>query len=84
MEEWDAVLVIVTLVGLAATVITPVLRLTRAITRLTATMEHLEKNVVELTAHNNASHERIWAHNRQQDEKLADHESRIRVIEVDR
>ena len=84
MGQWDVVLVIVTLVGLMATVLAPVLRLIRAITRLTATMQNLEKNVADLSTHNSASHERIWTHARRQDEKLADHESRIRVIESDR
>lgn len=83
MERWDVVLVVIALVGLLCTVITPLVKLTKAITRLTATMEHMEKNVVDLTTNNRTDHDRIWVHEREQDRRLCDHESRIRVIECE-
>ena len=84
MERWDVVLVVTALVGLLSSVIAPLVKLTRAITRLTATMESMEKNVVDLTTNTRAGHDRIWTHEREQDRQLAEHESRIRVIECDR
>ena len=84
MQQWDIVVVITALAGLFATVVAPIVKLTRAITRLTVAMEAMEKNVTELTTSNSASHERLWAHENRQDSILADHESRIRVMEDER
>ncbi len=81
MQEWDVVVVIVTLIGLLGAIVTPIVKLTHAITRLTTTMENMEKNVADLTEKNRASHERIWEHEKEQDLRLNDHEMRIRVIE---
>jgi len=81
MQEWDIVVVIVTLIGLLGAIVTPIVKLTRAITRLTTTMENMEKNVADLTAKNRTSHERIWEREKEQDLRLNDHEARIRVIE---
>lgn len=84
MQEWDIVVVITTLVGLIGAIVTPIVKLTRAITRLTTAMENVEKNVEDLTVNYRSSHERIWDHEREQDLRLGDHETRIRVIEEER
>ncbi len=84
MQKWDVVVIIATLVALLSTIIAPIVKLTRAITRLTTTMENVEKNVEALTADNRTGHERIWDHEHEQDLRLNDHETRIRVIEEDR
>lgn len=84
MQQWDVVVVITALAGLFAAVIAPIVKLTRAITRLIATMESIERDVVDLTANNRAGHERLWNHAHEQDKLLCDHESRIRVIEEER
>jgi peptidoglycan hydrolase-like protein with peptidoglycan-binding domain len=84
MQEWDVVGVIAALAALFGAMIAPIVRLTRAITRLTATMESMEKSVEDLTANNRSAHERLWRHEQAQDEKLCDHETRLRVIEEDR
>ncbi len=84
MREWDVVGVIAALIALFSTMVAPIVKLTRAITKLTATMENMEKSVDELTANNRNAHERIWNHAREQDEKLCDHETRIRVMEEER
>ncbi len=81
MQEWDVVGVIAALTALFATIVVPVVKLTHAITKLTTTMQNVEKNVQELTANNRCAHERIWNHVQGQDEKLYDHETRIRVME---
>ena len=84
MQQWDVVIVLTALVSLFAAVIGPIVKLTKAITRLTAAMEGMERNVMDLTAHNREGHERLWAHAREQDKVLCDHESRLRVIEEER
>ena len=84
MQEWDDVGGIAALIALLASVVVPIVKLTHAITRLTTTMENMEKNVEELTANNRCAHERLWNHEREQDDRLCDHETRIRVMEADR
>lgn len=84
MQEWDVVGVIAVLFALFSAMVAPIVKLTRAITRLTTIMENMEKSVEELTSSNRGAHERLWQHEREQDEKLCDHETRLRVIEDDR
>jgi len=84
MQEWDVVGVIAVLFALFSAMVAPIVKLTRAITRLTTIMENMEKSVEELTSSNRGAHERLWQHEREQDDKLCDHETRLRVIEGDR
>ncbi|MEA4913993.1 MAG: hypothetical protein VB061_05455 [Christensenella sp.] len=81
MQEWDVVGVIAALIALFTAVVTPVIKLTLAIGKLTTTMEQLEKNIECLTAGNRVAHERIWDHAREQSVQISDHEARIRVME---
>ena len=83
MQQWDVVVVVISLIGVFAAVIPPIVKLTRAITRLTFAMESVQKDMTELTTNNTTSHERLWAHENRQDAILTDHESRIRVMEED-
>ena len=84
MQQWDVVVVIGTLAGLFASIIAPVVKLTKAITRLTAIVEGLEKNVGELTISNRTGHERLWNQAREHEKRISDHETRLRVIEEER
>jgi len=84
MQQWDVVGVIAALIALFSTMVAPIVKLTQAITKLTATMENMEKSVEDLTANNRSAHERIWDHAREQDARLGDHEARIRVMEEER
>ena len=81
MQEWDVVGVIIALIALMTAVITPIVKLTHAITKLTLSLENMEKGMEQLTRSNQSAHERIWNYAHEQDAKLGDHESRIRVIE---
>lgn len=89
--QWEVVGVIVTLVGLAAAVGGPVLKLNGSITRLTTLLqaiEHrldtLEQGAKEQRTHAAESHRRIWNHNDEQDVRLEDHEKRITLLEQQR
>ena len=84
MQQWDVVVVITALVGLFVSVVGPIVKLTRAISKLTAAMERIERDVTDLTTRNREGHDKLWERERQQDQILCDHESRIRVIEEDR
>lgn len=81
MTEWGVVVVIIALVGLFATVISPIVKLTKAITELTTTMRVMERQVTDLTNANKESHMLLWEHNGEQDEAIKDHEVRIGILE---
>lgn len=81
MTEWGVVGVIVALVGLFLTVGAPIIKLITSITKLTGTVDALQKDMEGLTTKNTEAHRRLWEHNEEQDDKINDHESRIRVIE---
>jgi len=77
MTEWSVVLVIVTLAGLVATIVRPMVSLTKSITTLTVVVDNLQREVAVLTADNGKSHDRIWKHEEKQDNQLDDHEKRL-------
>lgn len=86
--EWTTVTVIIAIVGLIATVTTPMIKLNSNITRLTvildninAELEEQKKALSAQKAESRESHRRLWAHNDEQDNTLNDHETRIRVLE---
>lgn len=81
MTEWGVVLVIIALIGLATSIIAPIVKLTKTITKLTVVMDGLRETVEANRRDNRASHERLWDHNKEQDEAINDHETRITVLE---
>lgn len=81
MNEWSVVLVIVTLVGLGAAIIKPVISLTKSITTLTVATEGLKEEMNCFREKNSESHDRIWKHEDKQDEQLDDHEKRLIKVE---
>lgn len=84
MTQWEVYLVIVSLVGFAIAVGTPIIKLNTSITRLIDRLNNLDEGMEELTARNSRSHERIWRHNEEQDKKIEEHEKRIIILEKDR
>lgn len=81
MTEWEVYLVIVSLVGFAIAVGTPIIKLNTSITRLIDRLNNLDESMDELTVRNSKSHERLWKHNEEQDKQLNEHEKRITVLE---
>lgn len=81
MSEWTVVSVMVTLVGLGAVIIPPLMSLKGVITRLTELVRALETNVSEISEKNSAAHERIWDKLEEQDGQLMEHEVRLTLIE---
>lgn len=79
--EWTTVTVIIALVGFATAVIKPIVSLTKSITTLTVAVENLKEDLRFFSDKNTESHERIWNHEKHQDERLDDHEKRIIRIE---
>lgn len=81
MTEWAVVGVIVTLIGLIAAVVKPLITLNTTLTKLTDSVATLDKNITALTTDNTASHARIWGELDEHDEKLNDHETRLTIME---
>ena len=81
MTEWQVVGVIVVLLGLAATVIKPIVTLNASITRLTELCSFLEKNIDDLTRKNGEAHDRLWRRADEYDARLQCHETRLAGLE---
>ncbi|MEG2527162.1 MAG: tetratricopeptide repeat protein [Oscillospiraceae bacterium] len=81
MTEWTVVTVIIALVGLVAGVVAPLLKLNSTITRLVVVVENLETNVKGFTDKNSEAHGRIWEKVGEHDEAIAEHETRLTIIE---
>lgn len=81
MSEWTVVSVIVTLVGLGAAVIKPLISLNGTITRLTEVVRRLEENMAELTEKNSRSHEKLWERVDEHEDALGRHETRLAILE---
>jgi len=81
VSEWQLVTVLVALAGLIATVAKPLISLNASITRLTQAVGTLEKNIGSLASRNSEAHQRLWERSETLDDRLSDHETRIRLIE---
>jgi hypothetical protein len=81
MSEWLVVTVIGTLLGLVVTVVTPILKLNTTLTKLAAYIDRHEADYQKLCEDNAESHRRIWKHNEEQDQLLAQHELRLHDLD---
>lgn len=79
--EWTVVGVIVTLGGLAALIMSPVVKLNSTVTKLATLVDRLVADNHELSKGNAESHRRFWDDQARQDDLINDHETRITVIE---
>lgn len=81
MTEWTVCGIIAALVSFLSAVAVPMIKLTRAITALDATVKHTAAQLNELKTDNTSSHRQLWEKNGEQDKRLTDHETRITVLE---
>lgn len=81
MNEWNVVLVIISLVGLGGAIIGPILKLNTAIVKLTEAVKELQKDMGDFVNGNHNSHVRI--HNRidECEDELRNQKSRIEKLE---
>ena len=87
--EWEIIIAcLAAIVGLFMTVGKPIIVLNQTITKLNVTLQGIERRVDDhdkklekQAAHARESHQRIWDHNREQDDKIQDHETRIYHLE---
>lgn len=81
VTEYEVVVIVAAMITTAITIGVPIIKLNTAITKLIVKLDSLGGDLDALEKHNHESHRRIWRKNDEQDDKLADHESRLRVIE---
>ena len=88
MNEWGVVVVIVTLVGLAAAIIKPIVQLNTNIVKLTDAVEGLKNAHTKMEADNEGEHKKLHERinhrkkeNEELDDRVADHQRRIGILE---
>ena len=81
MERWDIVGVIATLIALFAAIITPMIKLNATITKLNSSIDSLGDKVTDINCENKKQHDDLFGTMRKQGESIADHETRIKLIE---
>lgn len=59
----------------------PLISLNSTIISLTDAVKVLEKNLDSISGKNSQQHEKLWRHEKDQDETLKAHEMRLRLIE---
>ena len=62
-------------------IVKPILKVVEVMTELTASVKALTEKFNKFEVNNHDDHKRIWCHNDEQDERIQDHETRIRLIE---
>lgn len=82
MTEWGVFGVITALIAFVVAVVKPIINLTQSITKLTVVVDKLSTDVDTQREQSIVSHEKLWAHNDEQDEKISDHERRIYALEM--
>lgn len=81
MDKYEIAVVVAGLLTTAIAIGAPVIKLNTTITRLIVKLDGLGEDMAQFEVNNHESHRRIWKHNDEQDYKLADHETRLQVIE---
>lgn len=81
MTEYGVIVIVAAMLTTAIAIGAPIIKLNTAITRFIVKLDNLGVDLDALEKHNHESHRRIWEKNDEQDEKLADHETRLQVIE---
>jgi hypothetical protein len=81
MTEWNIVLVLAELIGLFVLVGKPILTLNKTIAEFNTELKNMKARVDAMECDKHEAHKELWQHNDMQDEKLSDHETRIRVLE---
>ena len=79
--EWTTVTVLIAVVGLIATVLTPAIKLNTSVTKLATLVDSLNNKISTTESNNSEAHRRIWNELDGQKETLNQHETRITVLE---
>lgn len=79
--EWTVVVVLIALVGLVISVLTPAIKLNTSVTKLSTLVDSLNGKLSTMETNNADAHRRIWNELDGQKETLHQHETRITVLE---
>ena len=81
MTEWGVYGVIVALVSFGLLIGTPLMKLNSTITKLSALVEFMQKQIDTFRTDNDKEHNSIWNEMERHEDTLGDHETRISVLE---
>ena len=79
--EWTVVVVLIALVGLIVSVLTPAIKLNTSVTKLTTLVDSLDTKLSTMDTNNTEAHRRIWHELDEQKAAIGGHETRITVLE---
>lgn len=81
MTEWGVVGVLIALAGFIVTVAKPIISLTKSITELTVVVRELKTDMESQKAKADDAHKALWLKETEHEKMLADHETRIGILE---
>lgn len=81
MTEWGVFGVIGALISFGLLVGTPLIKLNSTITKLSALVEFMQKQIDAFKTDNDKEHNSIWDEMERHEDTLGDHETRISVLE---
>jgi hypothetical protein len=81
MTEWGVFGVIGALISFGLLVGTPLMKLNASITKLSALVEFMQKQLDTFKTDNDKEHNSIWNEMERHEDTLGDHETRISVLE---
>lgn len=84
MNEWGVFQTVTAIIALFVTVGAPVLKLNAAITKQSVLLSSLDEQLKQISKEKTEAHKRLWDHNTKQDDTIANHEARIKVLENER
>lgn len=79
--EWTVVTVLVVVIGLVVTILTPAIKLNTSVTKLATLVDSLNNKISTTETNNAEAHRRIWNELDDQKDTLNQHETRITVLE---
>ena len=82
--EWTVVVVLIALVGLIISVLTPAIKLNTSVTKLSTLVDSLNSKLSAMESNNTDAHRRIWTELDEQKGILHEHDTRITVLEKHR
>lgn len=78
---WEIALGIFALVAFVISIVSPIVMITKLITKLTIGFETLELKLTESVEDNSKNHKRIWKYNEEQCSMINNHEQRLHDLD---
>ena len=81
MTEWTVAVVLISLMGMVISVLTPAIKLNTSVTKLTTLVDTLNNKLIAMDTNNAESHRRIWNELDEHKGQIHDHDTRITLLE---